>query len=263
MSSWPVLRSFEHQTFISPLSGSFLYCVSSPCCHFEGRKKLGSELLCEKTKEFPRLAAYSIWGASQTSGARGSHLQLRGSESKAENHVLSDHSASSWKGHWGSQSHGTFCKIVSIHPIWCFLGMSSPWNIPETEEWAARLSPERHQGESQNAYFMPATHTHRWPEPGAGEALRHRSEQLAWGGRDCHTYRKKRSRNTHCCFWSMQTTEQTPLDEITKQNRNFLLNLDGVWLRWNRNLKGVQKESLIIARGTWKQKQRGAKERER
>lgn len=55
-------REFQTLNINSPTFWLFLLCVL--CSHSQGRKKLGSELHCEKTKDFLQLAACSVQGGS-------------------------------------------------------------------------------------------------------------------------------------------------------------------------------------------------------
>lgn len=110
-------------------------------------------------------------------------------------------------------------KLPRSIPSGVFQWCRAAWNVPETEERAARL-PSREawgtcvfqENHGMLASYFPCAGARA--EPGAQAQV-----WAAWVGRKglSQVDQEKRSWSTRSCFWSVQTIDQTPLEEITKQ----------------------------------------------
>lgn len=179
--------------------------------------KLGSELHCRKTKEFPQLEAYSIQGGSTDFRCLGKPSAALEATELGWEWMLSGCSASSWKDHWGNPSRSTACRIVFIHPICSFPVMESCLKCPRN--W--RKGCQRGLGNYvfqviTKCWNIPAIRRLPEPEPGEGAQIQVWASPVEREGLS-QVYQQKRSRNTWGCFWSMQTVDQILLYKITKQ----------------------------------------------
>ena len=243
-------REFQTLNIHFPTFWLFLLCIF--CSHSQGSKKLGSELRCGQTKDFLQLAAYSVQGS-------GTDFRCLGKPSVA---------LEAMKLGWERSAFWPLCfqlerplrKPISqhflqncLHPS--HLVFSSDGGLPETSLKLRKELPdvptERHgwlvcSRWTRNACFMPAVNgqgTWAW-----GLSLGTNVSSLG-GETDglSHFYQERRSWNAEGCFWSMPTTHQTLLQKSQNKSQQLLAkNLDVIGLRWNSNLKSVQKKKRSL-----------------